>query len=82
MTEGRCSDVATSPQMDIKELSAWSAQPFFSVPAPASLIAAVSAELDANNDRHADAMQGILPGWAEASGLAAKAPSPPLPLVW
>ena len=35
MTEGRCSDVATSPQMDIKELSAWSDQPFFSVPAPA-----------------------------------------------
>ena len=79
MTEGRCSDVATSHQMDIKELSAWSDQPFFSVPAPASLIAAVSAELDANNDRHADAMQGILPGWAEASGPAAKAPSPPSP---
>lgn len=60
--------IPASPQVDVEELSAWSAHPFFSTPAPASLIAAVSAELDASNDRHAEAVQGVMPGWAE--GLA------------
>ena len=31
----------------------------FPAPAPASFIAAVSAELDASNDRHANAVQAV-----------------------
>jgi endonuclease/exonuclease/phosphatase family metal-dependent hydrolase len=54
-------------------------KPLFSAPAPASLVAAISAELDASNDRHADATQGVLPGWAErlAPTLPASASPPP-----
>jgi hypothetical protein len=77
MAEGCCSDVAASLQIEAEELSTWSAQTLFSAPAPASLIAAVSAELDANNDRHANAVQGVMPGWTEGSGLTAQAPAPP-----
>ena len=80
MAEGRSSDVAASLQIEVEELSAWSAQPLFTAPAPASFIAAVSAELDANNDRHANAVQGVMPGWSEASGLPALTPPPPPPL--
>ena len=79
--EGRPDDTApTSVQTDVEELSAWSAQPLFSAPAPASLIAAVSAELDASNDRHADAVQGVMSGSAEWSAptLPASGSSPPL----
>ncbi len=79
MAEKRCPDVTASPQTDDKGLSEWSAQPFFSAPAPASFIAAVSAELDANDDRHANAGQGIMPGWAEGSVLMAQAPAIPSP---
>ena len=80
--EGRPDDTApTSVQTDVEELSAWSAQPLFSAPAPASLIAAVSAELDASNDRHADAVQGVMSGSAEWSAptLPASGSSPPPP---
>jgi hypothetical protein len=42
-------------------LSAWTAQPSFSAPAPASFTAAVSAELDANNDRHATRCRASCP---------------------
>ncbi len=81
IAEGRCSDVETSLQKEVEELSARSAQLLFSTPAPASFIAAVCVELDANNDRHANAVtvQGVIPGWTEASGLtlAAQTPAPP-----
>ena len=71
--------VSPSVPTDATELSAWSAKPLFSAPAPASLVAAVSVELDASNDRHADAAQGVMPGWAEslAPALAASVSSPP-----
>ena len=69
----------TPPQTDIEELSLWTAQPFFSAPAPASFTAAVSAELDANNDRHANAVQGVMPGWVEGSVLTAEAKALPRP---
>ena len=78
--EGRPDDTApTSVQTGVEELSAWSAQPLFSAPAPASLIAAVSAELNASNDRHADAVQGVMPGSAEWSApkLPPSGSSPP-----
>ena len=78
--EGRPDDTThTSVQTGVEELSAWSAQPLFSAPAPASLIAAVSEELDASNDRHADAVQGVMPGSAEWSAptLPPSGSSPP-----
>ena len=42
-------------------------------------MAAVSVELDASNDRHADAAQGVMPGWAEslAPTLPASVSRPP-----
>ena len=71
--------VSPSVPTDATELSAWSTKPLFSSPAPASFVAAVSAELDASNDRHADAAQGVMPGWAEslAPALAASVSPPP-----
>jgi hypothetical protein len=75
-----CPDVAAPPQTNIEKLSSWTAQPFFSVTAPASFTAAVSDELDANNDRHTNAVQGVMPGWVEGSVLRAAAQAPPRPL--
>ena len=80
VAEVRCPDVAASPQLDIEELSSWTAQPFFSATAPASFTAAVSAELDANNDRHANAVQGVMPGWVGGSVLTAATQAPPRPV--
>ena len=50
----------------MKEIAEWCNLPPFSAPAPAQLIEAVSAVLEAENNNHAVAAQGTLAGWTDA----------------